>query len=177
MWILILVLIACLNKTSMSGSIWCVFFLSSGKYKISCILQSLSRRLLEKWFFISEKNQFSRSNKLLLWSVESLSKKCPSSDFFGPHFSHFFPHSDWILIDTEYLSVFCPNAVKCGKNGDQNKSEHGHFLLSEFFAFFPDFFWDTFWFPTLQISFSCPLVIKHGRAKVSLDNIRNEFKK
>ena len=39
----------------------------------------------------------------------------------GPHFSRIFRHS-------EYLSVFSPNAGKCGKNADQNNSEYGHFL-------------------------------------------------
>ena len=37
------------------------------------------------------------------------------------------------LIRTEYgkyLSVFSPNAEKCGKNTDQNNSEYGHFLRS-----------------------------------------------
>ena len=31
--------------------------------------------------------------------------------FSGPYF---FPHSDWIWIDTEYLSVFGPNVAKYG---------------------------------------------------------------
>ena len=30
----------------------------------------------------------------------------------GLHFSHIFPHSDWIQRDTPYLSVFSPNAGK-----------------------------------------------------------------
>ena len=56
--------------------------------------------------------------------------------FSGPHFSLIFPHSDWIRRDTdygvsEYLSLFSPNAGKCGKNADQNNSEYGHFLRSE----------------------------------------------
>ena len=29
-----------------------------------------------------------------------------------------------------YLSLFSPNAGKCGKNADQNNSEYGHFLRS-----------------------------------------------
>ena len=33
--------------------------------------------------------------------------------------------------DTLCLSVFSPNAGKCGKNADQNNSEYGHFLRSE----------------------------------------------
>ena len=33
----------------------------------------------------------------------------------GPHFSRIFSHSDWIRRDTKYLSVFSPNAGKCGK--------------------------------------------------------------
>ena len=32
----------------------------------------------------------------------------------GPYFPRIFPHSKWIRIDTEYLSVFSPNAGKCG---------------------------------------------------------------
>ena len=38
--------------------------------------------------------------------------------------------SDWIRRDTEYLSVFSPNAGKCGKNADRNNSEYGLFLRS-----------------------------------------------
>ena len=48
----------------------------------------------------------------------------------GPYFSRIFLHSDWIRRDTEYLPVFSPNALKCGKNADQNNSESGHFLRS-----------------------------------------------
>ena len=68
MWILMI--IAWLNKASMSCNIFCAFLFSSGKYKIYCILQSISSRFLEKRFFICERNQFVRSNKLLLWSAE-----------------------------------------------------------------------------------------------------------
>ena len=46
------------------------------------------------------------------------------------HFSHIFPHSDWIRRDTLHLSVFNSNAGKCGKNVDQNNSECGQFLRS-----------------------------------------------
>ena len=35
---------------------------------------------------------------------------------------------------TEYLSVFSPNAGKCGKNLDQNNTEYGHFLRSGCFV-------------------------------------------
>ena len=47
----------------------------------------------------------------------------------GPHFPAF------SCIRTEYeeiqyLSVFSPNALKCGKIADQNNSEYGHFLRS-----------------------------------------------
>ena len=34
------------------------------------------------------------------------------------------------LTGMKYLSVFSPNAGKCGKNADQNNSEYGHFLRS-----------------------------------------------
>ena len=33
---------------------------------------------------------------------------------FGFHLVRIFPHSDWILRDSPSLSVFCPNAGKCG---------------------------------------------------------------
>ena len=39
-----------------------------------------------------------------------------------------FLHSDWIRRDTEYLSVFSPNA---GKYGPENNSVFGHFSRSE----------------------------------------------
>ena len=42
----------------------------------------------------------------------------------------FFPHLPGFGLNTEYLSVFSPNAVKCGKNEDQNNSEYGHSLCS-----------------------------------------------
>ena len=30
-----------------------------------------------------------------------------------------------------YISIFSPNAGKCGKNADQNNSEYGHILCSD----------------------------------------------
>ena len=39
-------------------------------------------------------------------------------------------HVKSVPIFTEYLSVFSPNAGKCGKNADQNNSEYGLFLRS-----------------------------------------------
>ena len=41
----------------------------------------------------------------------SLREKCPNTEFF---LVRIFPHSDWIRRDTPYLSVFSPNAGKCG---------------------------------------------------------------
>ena len=57
----------------------------------------------------------------------TLHKKCPYSELF---WSAFFPHFSAFGPNTPYLSVFSPNARKCGKNADQNNSEHGHFLRS-----------------------------------------------
>ena len=56
-------------------------------------------------------------------------KRVRIRSYFDLHFSRIFPHSDWIRRDT-YLSVFSPNAGKCGKNVDQSNSEYGHFLRS-----------------------------------------------
>ena len=41
----------------------------------------------------------------------SLREKCPNTEFF---LVRIFPHSDWIWRDTEYLSIFSPNAEKYG---------------------------------------------------------------
>ena len=46
---------------------------------------------------------------------------------FGDFLVGIFPHSDWILRDTEYISVFGPNM----ENTDQKNSEYGHFSGSE----------------------------------------------
>ena len=54
---------------------------------------------------------------------------------FGVILVHIFPTFFRIRTEYEeirtYLSVFSPNAGKCGKNADQNNSEYGHFLRSE----------------------------------------------
>ena len=39
-------------------------------------------------------------------------------------------------LDTEYISVFTPNAGKCGKNADQNNSKYDFFLRSASFKGF-----------------------------------------
>ena len=41
----------------------------------------------------------------------TLREKCPNTEFF---LVCIFPHLDWIQRDTKYLSVFSPNAGKCG---------------------------------------------------------------
>ena len=41
----------------------------------------------------------------------SLHEKSPNAEFF---LVRIFPHSDWIQRDNPYLSVFSPNAGKCG---------------------------------------------------------------
>ena len=57
-------------------------------------------------------------------------KRVPIRSYSSTHLSRICPHSDWIWRDTPYLSVFSPNAGKCGKNADQNNFEYGHFLCS-----------------------------------------------
>ena len=51
-----------------------------------------------------------------------------SSKFVLENLNHF----SWTLTDTEYLSVFTPNAAKCERNADQNNSEYGHFLRNDY---------------------------------------------
>ena len=43
------------------------------------------------------------------WTFHILREKCPNKEFF---LVRIFPHSDWTRRDTEYLSVFSPNAGK-----------------------------------------------------------------
>ena len=43
--------------------------------------------------------------------LKSLREKCPNTEFF---LVRIFPHSDRIRRDTDYLSVFSPNAGKYG---------------------------------------------------------------
>ena len=49
--------------------------------------------------------------KILQPLLQALHEKCPNTEFF---LVRIFPHSDWIRRDTEYLSVFSPNAGKYG---------------------------------------------------------------
>ena len=53
----------------------------------------------------------------------TLRNRCPYMELF---WSAFFPH----FPAFPYLSVFSPNAGKCGENVNQNNSEYGHFLRS-----------------------------------------------
>ena len=46
---------------------------------------------------------------------------------FGVILARIFPHSDWLRRDTEYLSVFSPNA---GKYRPEKNSVYGHFSRS-----------------------------------------------
>ena len=59
----------------------------------------------------------------------TLRKKSPYSELF---WFAFFPHFPAFGLNTErsYLSVLSPIAGKCGKNGDPNNSEYGHFLCN-----------------------------------------------
>ena len=58
----------------------------------------------------------------------------------GLHFSCIFPHSDWVRRDNPYLSVFSPNAGKCGKNADHNNSEYEHLFYAVPFSPIENFF-------------------------------------
>ena len=55
-------------------------------------------------------------------------KKCPYSELL---WSAYFLHFPAFGLNTPCLSVFSPNAGKCGKNADQNNFEYGLFLYSE----------------------------------------------
>ena len=86
------------------------------------------KRLLVLSFNIRSPRKDFQSSKcfVLVHGVKSVVIRSYS----GPHFSSIFPHSEWMWRNTLYLSVFSPNAGKCGKNADQNNSEYGHFLCS-----------------------------------------------
>ena len=50
-------------------------------------------------------------NYKMMMKVKALHENCPNTVFF---LVRVFSYSDWILRDTEYLSVFSPNAGKYG---------------------------------------------------------------
>ena len=86
------------------------------------------------WFISLLKDCRFNWNNIIVHYVKSVRIR----SYLGPHFSRIFPHSDWIGRNTEYLSVFCPNAGKCRKNADQNNSEYVLFLRSEGWSFSGD---------------------------------------
>ena len=88
--------------------------------------------ILFSWTIVARKGYFwSKTEKLhncvRPFLLLTLHKKSPYLELFC---SVFFPHFPAFGLNTEYLSVFSPNAGKCGKNADQNYSEYGHFLCS-----------------------------------------------
>ena len=69
---------------------------------------------------------------MIISKINHCVKSVRVRSYSGPLFSRIFPHSDWIRRDSSYLFVFSPNVGKRGKNADQNNSEYGHFLPSEY---------------------------------------------
>ena len=71
-------------------------------------------------------------------SSRALHKKSPYSELFWSTFCRHFPafglNTERYYVFT-CLSVFSPNAVKCGKYADQNNSEYGLFLRSDVHCF------------------------------------------
>ena len=67
----------------------------------------------EKIISFDRKNEyqvdsFSEKHELQVWALR---EKCPNTEFL---LDCIFLHLDWIRRDTPYLSVFSPNAGKCG---------------------------------------------------------------
>ena len=77
----------------------------------------------DRWQYLEQ--EYYNNKALSIWIHGVLRKNCPYLEL---SWSAFFTHSDWTRRDTEYLSVFSPNAGKCGKNEDQNNSKYGLFL-------------------------------------------------
>ena len=94
-------------------------------YNLFCWLQICFLKIN----FVSDFNRFLHNAWWFMMLFLSLRKKTRYSELF---WSAFFPHLDWIRRDTPYLSVFSPNAGKCGKTVEQNNSEYGHFFRSVF---------------------------------------------
>ena len=76
---------------------------------------------LKEWFLVNHSHCV---KSVRIWSYS------------GRHFSRICPH--WTEYG-EYLSVFSPNAEKCGKNADQNNFEYGHLLRTVSFTFWQFF--------------------------------------
>ena len=77
---------------------------------------------------------FHYSGSIVKIKINENSLHCVKSvrirSYSGPHFSHIFPHLDWIRRGASYLSVLSPNSGKRRKNTDQNNSKYWHFLCS-----------------------------------------------
>ena len=76
------------------------------------------------WFCSFEKKLIA-----LNWSKSNNGVRCVKDVCIRSYFCIFL-HSDWTRRDTEYLSVFSPNAGKSGENADQNNFKYEHFLCS-----------------------------------------------
>ena len=100
----------------MKKKIICATFLKQEKHDIAFFISVFPRYIL--WTKGME--------ACLVYCIVSISTAWKLS-VFRVILARIFPHSDWIRRDTEYLSVFSPNA---GKKADQNNSEYGQFSCS-----------------------------------------------
>ena len=81
-------------------------------FLFGCYIYFICLYLDTKFVFIH--SFFPNSHFKYTWWYMCLREKCPNTELF---LVHILPHLDWIRRDTEYLSVFSPNAGKYGPEG------------------------------------------------------------
>ena len=86
-----------------------------------------SGKISKNTFFTEHVSGTASWEEFMIKSAKVISDKALKVSVFGIILVRIFSHLDWMRRDTEYLSVFSPNAG----NTDQNNSEYGFFLRSE----------------------------------------------
>ena len=71
---------------------------------VSCYFKKTNLRVVSYFLWVA-----------VLKETKHCVKRVSIRSYSSPHFSRIFPHSDWIRNDTDYLSIFSPNAGKSGK--------------------------------------------------------------
>ena len=85
---------------------WCL--INSSSFRISSFFMTIRKLLFHQAFSLFGPILFDRDCSVLHFSTP-LREKCSNTEF---ALVRIFPHLDWIRRDTEYLSVFSPNAGK-----------------------------------------------------------------
>ena len=80
------------------------------RQKTDLLTMNMILTLIFELMFLPLGSHYHSVHEFTLWCLWQSVKSVYIRSYSGPHF----PHLDWIRIDTQYLSIFSPNARKCG---------------------------------------------------------------